>query len=878
MANPTAKRILIYTGLFAGASILACPAVGMGAGVVVGATAVAALFGNTLASDIHAAFTRGSVDSLSNHHLQELVGRSLAILIECYEKAVDPPNTVQQWIPLLRRPDAELSALAKSARKHWDTLRFTGESAALQESDIHKAFSEQDRTSPPLISSDEWSRHLAEVALYAQTRHGDQIWLREEQYRSLAEYIAPRFATAVRQLVKADLDPSVGAGGRVFIALHLDLMRSMSMKLAEIDTSQNEQLKLLQQGFDRLSKELGANQAHLSSTLDAVSETVQEYGNIILQGHDRIIVTQEQNTQSLALQIEQLQEILLAELRTQPAPTNPDPATERDLVAGVDRVRRDIERGSTVARAALAMKAPTEFVHYLTEARLQLDLVQKAVRELDEWIDGDKINRDREIAALSFAAGLLDKAKPALERILTLLPNDVNTYNRLIDAQTYSEALATFARMKAAGAVPNCKTYGRLVDKAGSPMERSEWLEKMRLQTPRVERDAVIYTILINKAFDPNEAREWWKQMQRDGVPPDAYAYNTMIKKASDFNEAREWFARMLKAGFEPDLITLMTLRRHAFTWRQKQEWRGLVKEADVASNAYTYNALIGKAESTEEAAGWFDEMRAAGIQPNVYTYNVLIGKAESAMEARGWFDELRTADIKPDVFTYNSLISKAANAEDACEWFERMQDAKIDADVFTYTSLICKSANAGDAREWLERMRDTGIEPNAVTYTSMARFERERGNKGNPWKPEDGSVRDLLGKALVFDPHHVPALIEMMNLEAPQRPKESEQFGLRALELTTDRHTRGWICFQLGMMLAKIREGKRAIVYFESAVRENPNDATSQAKLAKEYSYLSRWEDAEKHFQIAMNLNPEDNKTYQWHEKMKANRRRDLH
>jgi tetratricopeptide (TPR) repeat protein len=284
MGNAGAERTLVYTSLFAAGSILACPAVGMSAGVVVAATAVATLFGGTLASDIQAAVTAGSLDPLSNNQLQQLVGNALAVLIECYEKEKAPPNFVQRLVPIFRRPDAELSALAKAARKHWDKLQLTAENVALRDSEIHRAFSEHDPTSPePLVSADEWERHLADIAMYAQTWFGDQDWLRNERRRALAEYIAPRFAVAVRELVKADLDPSIGTGGRVFIALHLDLMRAMSVSIRKIDAKTDDVLKnikSMQRQFDALTKlvirSLSGEQKAGSVTLVAAIRSAQK--------------------------------------------------------------------------------------------------------------------------------------------------------------------------------------------------------------------------------------------------------------------------------------------------------------------------------------------------------------------------------------------------------------------------------------------------------------------------------------------------------------------------------------------------------------------------------------------------------------------------
>ena len=189
MESSTARRVLTYTALFAGGAIIGAPS-GTTA-VAIGASAVASLFGNTLASDIHAAVTAASFDPLSNHHLRQLAGTALAVLIECYEKEKAPTNFVERIIPIFRRPDAELSALARAARMHWDPLQLTGEPAVLKDSELYRAFSEPDRSSgEPLLSASQWKGQLAEIGILAAEHYGEGIW-RDERLRLLAEVTWP---------------------------------------------------------------------------------------------------------------------------------------------------------------------------------------------------------------------------------------------------------------------------------------------------------------------------------------------------------------------------------------------------------------------------------------------------------------------------------------------------------------------------------------------------------------------------------------------------------------------------------------------------------------------------------------------------------------
>ena len=267
MADVTTKRVLAYAALFAGGSFLASPIAGMGMGIATGAAAVASLFGNTLAADIHTAVSAGSLNPLSNRHLHQLVGNALASLIECYAEENSTTNFAGRLVSSFRRSDAELSALAKTAKQQWTSLELTGEGVALQSEEICKAFRESSSPSShePLVSADEWDRCLTAIALHAQTMYGDGYWLDKERRRPLAEYVAARFALAVRELVRADLDPAVGTGGRIFIALHLDLMSSMSASLRSVGEANDQlmgQIGPLQQQIARLSDVVVASLSH----------------------------------------------------------------------------------------------------------------------------------------------------------------------------------------------------------------------------------------------------------------------------------------------------------------------------------------------------------------------------------------------------------------------------------------------------------------------------------------------------------------------------------------------------------------------------------------------------------------------------------------
>lgn len=165
------------------------------------------------------------------------------------------------------------------------------------------------------------------------------------------------------------------------------------------------------------------------------------YAEELLATLDCVAATQEHQTQALGRieekqatlvtteQLEQLGEKLLAQFRAgQPAHSPPDQSIDRDLVAAVERIANDAARGGMTARGILESENPNHAATYLALRRGQLDDAQHM---LNERIDQEKIKLDRELAAVAFTVGRIDEAAEALERVLQLLPNDLDAISRL---------------------------------------------------------------------------------------------------------------------------------------------------------------------------------------------------------------------------------------------------------------------------------------------------------------------------------------------------------------------------------------------------------------------------------------------------------------
>lgn len=157
---------------------------------------------------------------------------------------------------------------------------------------------------------------------------------------------------------------------------------------------------------------------------------------------DRIIETQGEHTRTLAriegnqsnqlthADLDQFEERLLQKLRAgRPSMGGvDDPGTDGSLIAVVERLARDSERGGVTAGRILRGENPGDVADYLAAERKRLDPARSAI---NERLDEEAIALDRELAAVLYVTGRIDEAEAALKRILSLRPDDIDAINRL---------------------------------------------------------------------------------------------------------------------------------------------------------------------------------------------------------------------------------------------------------------------------------------------------------------------------------------------------------------------------------------------------------------------------------------------------------------
>ncbi|MEM1213961.1 MAG: tetratricopeptide repeat protein, partial [Planctomycetota bacterium] len=435
MGPSTPTRISLLTALAAGGAIITCPAVTAAALGGAALTALSSIASSTLGEEVYQHFAQHRPKSLHNHHLQQLAGNALADLIDFYEKQNADPNYVQRKLPVFRRKDAELTALAHAARQHWHALDLTGDSEPAADHRLHEAFTHHDRTTEdPYIPDDEWAAHLATLEPLAHKHRQGYVTLTDDRRQALAAYIAPRFTSAVRELVKADFDPKHGTGGRTFIALHLDLMHAQSVTLRRLDAKSDQQIRHLQSiesGFDALRQlitnnlppqlkgeyfdQLDGLRSELRTTRDALADRL----DLVLENQELVLENQARDSRKIDRLLElaesdedQLRERLTHEIRKEFA----DKLTEANNARLAAEALLDV-RDVPGIEDALREQGGKAIVNALLEKAQAPDVAS--------------VELHRKIAEWAYLVGEIDQAFQSLQIILSHHPDDSDAINRL---------------------------------------------------------------------------------------------------------------------------------------------------------------------------------------------------------------------------------------------------------------------------------------------------------------------------------------------------------------------------------------------------------------------------------------------------------------
>ncbi len=123
---------------------------------------------------------------------------------------------------------------------------------------------------------------------------------------------------------------------------------------------------------------------------------------------------------------------LLAKFKEAAPPDTPqDESNQRYLADAVERLAYDAQRGAVTAQRIIQTDNPGDVADYLIAKRNKIFKAKQAVRTIDSALDIEAIQLDRELAAVAYTTGRIDEAEQALERILEVLPDDLDAINRM---------------------------------------------------------------------------------------------------------------------------------------------------------------------------------------------------------------------------------------------------------------------------------------------------------------------------------------------------------------------------------------------------------------------------------------------------------------
>jgi len=269
--------------------------------------------------------------------------------------------------------------------------------------------------------------------------------------------------------------------------------------------------------------------------------------------------------------------------------------------------------------------------------------------------------------------------------------------------------------------------------------------------------------------------------------------------------------------------------------------------------------------------AACFSQMHAilAKEQGDVKKARELFEKAGQAdpKNAQVWQAWAILEKEQGDVKKARELFEKAGQADpkDAQVWHEWA--------IFEFERNNIGNLETKYTGRWLFHKATLVNSSDVIIWQAWAVKEFEQNNIGTV--ETEYSARWLLQRASQIDPQSVHVWQAWAVLEKKlKRWPHAECYFLRAAEYSREPKVKSRIYFDLYMMFFRIDEHKSE-GYLVKSVEANPEDSIAHARLAKLYGFQSKWDESEKHFQISLNLKPDDEKTKKWYENMLQTQKR---
>ncbi|KAI3800439.1 hypothetical protein L1987_28530 [Smallanthus sonchifolius] len=219
-----------------------------------------------------------------------------------------------------------------------------------------------------------------------------------------------------------------------------------------------------------------------------------------------------------------------------------------------------------------------------------------------------------------------------------------------------------------------------------------------------------VYNMILRGWFKMRwwgKCREFWEQMDKDGISKDLYSYSIYMDVQS--KSGKPWKAvklyKEMKKGIKLDVVAYNTVIQ-----------------------------AIGVSEGVDVAVHLGREMLELGCEPNVVTYNIIIKLLCENLRVREAYkvlDKMSKRRCTPNVITYHCIFRCLEKPNEILALLDRMIDSGVCPTLDTYVMLIRKFGRWGFLRPvfivW-NKMEDHGLSPNEFAYNALIDALVEKG------------------------------------------------------------------------------------------------------------------------------------------------------